>query len=158
MAPLPIQETLTFVLSKLQGNLTQARAQLAQARAQATQVDEPTLAACKIVLEKFGSPQAATQVIASVGNIDILTALENELMAMIASTQNTLANDVLIQNTAKQVAANTEALKVVSPLSAAGGAVGASPAPVANNVTSITPESAQAGVPGVSGPANKALN
>lgn len=113
-----IIDTLNVVLQKVASNRVNVAAALAQATASASQIDPDTMAAADVLLKKFGSPQAAGQILANVYQLDALADTQKEMDAMIAGLQSVLSDEAKIEAAAAQLAANTASL--TSPLPPAG--------------------------------------
>lgn len=110
-----IQDTLNTVISKVAANRVNVKNALAQAEATIVQADDEAVAAAKVLIEKFGNPQGAIQILQNVAQVDAFRETLEEMNAMIAGLEVLLTHPASIEDAAKALTANAETAD--SPLS-----------------------------------------
>lgn len=113
------KETLNIVLRKVVQNKVNVNNALNQAQLSITQADAEAIAAAKVLLKKFGSPQAAVQVMQDVHQVEALAETVSEMDAMIALFETALTDTGILAATDATLVARAEATK--SPLPGAAG-------------------------------------
>jgi hypothetical protein len=126
-------EKLNFVVSNVQNNLNQVRAQLIKSTTEAGDLEPEVRAAIELLLGKYTHAQGAAAIIASVQQVRDLTKVAEEMEVLVAAGQTVLGDDHLVSETEAQAAANKEADSNPLPSAAEGSE------PAAADATSATP-------------------
>lgn len=131
---LHIVQTLETVLHKLTENIKNIGHQKKEAELRVETLKPEVLAAFKVILAEFGTPQAASEVLGTVGSLEMLKDMEAEVTTLIATVQHTASKPDLLPHVAAQIEANAKAAVSSSPIPVPGGAV-PSPSVVVNGAS-----------------------